>query len=144
MSRRNENIYVFLSFSFLIIILLVWYMIFMGNERKDESYKIIEKPIMGFIEDEEEEHRNKEFCSDYCHKNVCKKYNDRMKYYQYCKECASEGLCWSLSDPKCHKCKDGESTYCESKDNFGCYNISLQKNTPPINPMLTGCDLCWE
>ena len=62
MSRRNENIYVFLSFSFLIIILLVWYMIFMGNERKDESYKIIEKPIMGFIEDEEEEHRNKESC----------------------------------------------------------------------------------
>lgn len=119
----------------------------MGEERVDQHYKIKEKPIIGFQEEEydsSEEHHSKWSCDDYCHHDTCKDYKDRMKYYKYCKKCATEGLCWNLSETSCHECSVKDSINCEDSNKFGCWNELAGKYTKPINPKYTGCKLCWR
>ena len=138
----ESKVNIIVSFIFLTIIVLLWYLLFMGKERVDKNYSIIEYP--SDHKKWKKKHRSKRHCTDYCHKSVCKQYQDRVKYYNYCKTCGEQNLCWSLNHPVCHKCSKEKNEECEHTKNFGCWNSRDNAYQSPIDPQYTGCQLCWK
>ena len=54
-----ESINIIVSYLFLIIVILFWWLIFISLERKDKRIQIIEKPIYGRKLQKESQHRRK-------------------------------------------------------------------------------------
>ena len=87
----------------------------------------------------------KKFCDNICGVKMCKKYKEQVNNYEHCKRCQEIGKCWSPYQQRCIDCGYNRAMKsCEDK--YGCANPNGYEfaNVPPINPMLNGCNVCWD
>ena len=62
-----------------------------------------------------------------------------------CKRCQMQGQCWSQYQDRCIECSPTQASIpCENK--FGCVNPNGGEfqNTPPVDPMHSNCNPCWN
>jgi hypothetical protein len=88
---------------------------------------------------------SKQFCDNICGVRMCKKYRKRLNDYDQCRRCQIQGMCWSPYQERCIKC-DLNSAMKPCEDKYGCPNPEGYEfgNVPPINPMFTNCNACWD
>ena len=85
-------------------------------------------------------------CDDVCDPDTCKQHLTKLRNYRGCIHCQLQNppKCWNSETMSCESCSLPEArTSCQ--DRYGCKNPRgfPHRGTRPVNPIYTGCKLCW-